>query len=147
MKKILSLTLVLILISCALLSCAAKPNKDYTALKSTLEAKGYSVGLTDVQNNAEAFGSEHNLDLCADGLEAMLLATKTNDNYDIVDMVVVFYFKSDSAAEKAFGKGNFEKLFQKMVKSYKSDNAVDLEYDIRGAMFWIGTKQGILDAQ
>ncbi|MBQ9784493.1 MAG: hypothetical protein IJW29_03230 [Clostridia bacterium] len=147
MKKILSLALSLVLIACALCACAAKPNTDYQALKASLEEKGYGVGLTKKQENAEAFGSEFGVTLSAKGLDAMLMATKTNESYDIVDMVVVFYFESDAAAEKAFDQGNYEKLFQKMVKSYKSDNAVDLEYDIRGSMFWIGTAQGILDAQ
>lgn len=147
MKRILSLVLALLLLACTLTACAAKPSKDYDALQKNLDEKGYGVGLTKDRANAEAFGNEYNIDLCAKGLDAMLMATKTNDNYDIVDMVVVFYFESSSAAEKAFDSGNYEKLFKKMVKSYQSDNAIELTYDIRGSMFWIGTEQGILDAQ
>lgn len=146
MKKILSLALLLALCLCTLVACAQKPNEDYNALKKSLDEKGYGVGLTKERINAEAFGTEFGIQLTADGFDAMLMATKTDDNYNIVDMIVVFYFDSDNAAEKAFADGNYEKLFKQMVKSYESDNAVDLEYDIRGSMFWIGTAQGIADA-
>lgn len=144
MKKALSLLLALLSLL-ALASCSAVPRKDYNALKKDLDAKGYGAGVTELQTNAESFGSEHGITLCADGFEAMLMATKTNESYDIVDMIVIFYFESDSAAEKAFESGNYEKLFQKMVTSYKSDNAVDLKYNLHGSMFWIGTDGGIAD--
>ncbi len=146
MKKLFALILALALAACTLLSCANTPQEDYNALKKSLEEKGYGVGLTKTQENAQAFGNEYGIELSADGLDAMLMATKTNANYDIVDTIVIFYFETDSDAEKAFDRGNYEKLFKEMVKSYKSDNAVDLQYDIRGSMFWIGTAQGIADA-
>lgn len=144
---IFALLLVLLLALFTLASCSAKPNDDYDALKTALEGKGYGVGLTKQQSDAESFGSEFGIKLNADGLDAMVMATKTNDNYDLVDMIVVFYFKSSDAAQTAYDSGKYETLFKKMVASYQTNNAVELSYSLAGSMFWIGTAQGISDAR
>ena len=135
--KILSLSLVAVMLLAMLASCA--PASDPGKAVEALKAEGYTA-LRDNNVIPAAFKlAGYSLDVVVTGTKTI----KDKDGKKTVESVTIFYFANKEDAEKAFDK----------VKDKEKDSKEDSEESNwvsatkSGKMVYFGTKQAIKDAR
>ena len=135
--KILSLSLVAVMLLATLASCA--PASDPDKASQALKDDGYKV-VKDTTILPDAFK------LLQYDLDAVLTGTKTvkdKDGNNKVETVTIFYFANKEDAEKAYEKVKDEEKDSK--KDSEESNWVSATKS--GKMVYFGTKQAIKDAR
>ena len=135
--KILSLSLVAVMLLATLASCA--PASDPDKAVEALKAEGYTA-LRDTDGIPTIFKlAGYSLDVVVTGTKT----TKDKDGKKTVESVTIFYFANKEDAEKAYEKVKDEEKDSK--KDSEESNWVSATKS--GKMVYFGTKQAIKDAR
>lgn len=126
--RILSLTLVAVMLCAALASCGG-PAKDPADAKAALEENGY------VATNLSGLALTGTAALLGvDDLDAVVTGAKEGE------AITIFYFETSDAADAAF-----EKIEEKAAEA--EEEYEDMVCKQSGKMIWMGTKQAVKDAK
>lgn len=134
MKKVLALSLVMIMMLGLLVSCAGGPNSDPKKAKEALEDADYEV--VHANNAAEAFF----LGGWYDGCEDVILAINEEEE----ELIYIWYFEEKDDAEDAWE--DIEE-FAEELKEEAEEEDIDLVVKKSGKMIYVGTKKAVKAAK